>query len=873
MAIGQSDGSIILSTKVDTTGLKKNFKEMTKMAGKAFLSVSALAGAAALAITKMAVSAYADYEQLIGGVETLFGESSKKLISYAHDAFYTAGVSANDYMRQVTSFSANLIRSTGGDTEKAVEVANMALIDMSDNVNKMGSSMESVQLAYQGFAKQQYMLLDNLKLGYGGTKTEMERLLKDAEAITGVKYDISNLADVYLAIHAIQEQLGITGTTAKEAEKTISGSANMTKAAWQDVLIALAGGGDIDKAMNNLVYSITKYLENIVPVIERILMNIGVLIESSAPMLIQVLVKSIIRSIPTLVSAIYQMILGIFNGIVLGVEALFTGGTEEVARQLENSTEEMSLNVEGASDGMEQFNEETEKAVKEANKMVAGFDELNTIQKDSAQNSSGSSGGGASTSVSGVSPVGGGGASGKNIANEISETLLTIMGVVSIALIAIGLILLLFGQFKWGIGFLIAGALTLGITMKAAKKSKVGKDVAKTLSTIMGIVGGALVAIGIMLIMLGSTALGVGFIVAGAVSLIGSVATLAGFDAAEIKSVLSLIMGIAGGAMLALGIMLCVFAGPSPLSIGLIVAGAVSLASSVALNSNKIIESLRGPIGVITAIVSAALIVIGIILICTGVALPLGISLLAAGAIGLVTVVVVNWNTIVQKVKDVFNLVMNWVKTWGLLVLGIVLLFSGVGFALGLALIYQGAKNLTEAKDPKWLGFLEKVKTVWKAVKDYWNTNIAKYFTKEWWGNLAKNAINGFLKWIFNGLNKLIDKLNGFSFGLPDVLGGGRVGFNIKRLDVPQLAKGAVIPANKPFLAMLGDQKSGTNIETPLDTMVEAFNIALSNNNGGFNGRIEVPVIIDGREVLRAVRSNENAVGTQTVFGGFANAY
>jgi hypothetical protein len=172
-----------------------------------------------------------------------------------------------------------------------------------------------------------------------------------------------------------------------------------------------------------------------------------------------------------------------------------------------------------------------------------------------------------------------------------------------------------------------------------------------------------------------------------------------------------------------------------------------------------------------------------------------------------------------------------------------------------------------------WDTILSKLKSVWASIKEWWNSKVAKYFTASWWGNLAKNAINGFLKWIVNGLNKLIDKLNSFGFNLPEVLGGGRVGFNVKRLDVPQLAKGAVIPANKPFLAMLGDQKSGTNIETPLDTMVEAFNIALSNNQGGFNGRIEVPVIIDGREVLRAVRSNENAVGTQTVFGGFANAY
>lgn len=168
MAISGGDGSIVLTTKIDESGLKKglgSIKNLGATAGKAFLAISAAAGAATVAITKMAVSAYADYEQLVGGVETLFKGSAKKVLDYANDAFFTAGVSANEYMRQVTSFSASLISSTAGDTEKAADIANMALIDISDNVNKMGSSMESVTLAYQGFAKQQYMLLDNLKLG------------------------------------------------------------------------------------------------------------------------------------------------------------------------------------------------------------------------------------------------------------------------------------------------------------------------------------------------------------------------------------------------------------------------------------------------------------------------------------------------------------------------------------------------------------------------------------------------------------------------------------------------------------------------------------------------------------------------------------
>ena len=172
MAIAQGDGSIVLTTKVDESGMKKGFSSMTNMAkktastvGKAFMAISVAASAAIVAITKQAVDAYAEYEQLVGGVETLFKDSAKKVQKYAQDAYKTAGLSANEYMKQVTSFSASLIRSTANDTEKAADIANMALIDISDNVNKMGSSMESVTLAYQGFAKQQYMLLDNLKLG------------------------------------------------------------------------------------------------------------------------------------------------------------------------------------------------------------------------------------------------------------------------------------------------------------------------------------------------------------------------------------------------------------------------------------------------------------------------------------------------------------------------------------------------------------------------------------------------------------------------------------------------------------------------------------------------------------------------------------
>lgn len=218
---------------------------------------------------KQAFNNFAEYEQLVGGVDTLFKDSSNKVQDYASKAYKTAGVSANEYMETVTSFSASLLQSLGGDTSKAADIADMAMIDMSDNVNKMGSSMESVQNAYRGFAKQNYMMLDNLKLGYGGTKTEMQRLLKDAEALTGKKYDISHLSDVYEAIHAIQEEMGIAGTTQKEAMETVSGSMTAAKAAWQDVLTSIGSGKDIKKTIKNFASTAKTALKNAAPVVRQ----------------------------------------------------------------------------------------------------------------------------------------------------------------------------------------------------------------------------------------------------------------------------------------------------------------------------------------------------------------------------------------------------------------------------------------------------------------------------------------------------------------------------------------------------------------------------------------------------------------------------
>lgn len=218
-------------------------------------------------------------QQSLGGIETLFKDSADKVKGFANEAYKTTGLSANAYMENVTGFSASLLQSLGGDTNKAAETANMAMIDMSDNANKMGTSMESIQLAYQGFAKQNYTMLDNLKLGYGGTKQEMQRLLADAEKLTGVKYDINNLSDVYSAIHAIQENLDITGTTAREAATTFTGSFESMKAAAQNVLGKIAIGENVTPALQSLLETTKTFLfGNFLPMIGNILSGLGVVL-------------------------------------------------------------------------------------------------------------------------------------------------------------------------------------------------------------------------------------------------------------------------------------------------------------------------------------------------------------------------------------------------------------------------------------------------------------------------------------------------------------------------------------------------------------------------------------------------------------------
>ena len=296
-----------------------------------------VASTAVIGLGKQALDAYGNYEQLVGGVETLFKENASAVIKNASNAYKTAGMSANQYMETVTGFSASLLQSVGGDTVKAAQMADMAITDMADNANKMGTSMEMIQNAYQGFAKQNYTMLDNLKLGYGGTKSEMERLLADAQAISGIQYDISSYADVVDAIHVIQTEMGITGTTAKEASSTIQGSIASMGSAWQNLVTGLADPTqNLDQLINNFVDSVITVGDNLIPRVSMILESITKLISSLAPRLVaevpnivSQLLPSVIQGAVSIINAIVQALPQLIDAIV-GMLPQFIAGFQQI---------------------------------------------------------------------------------------------------------------------------------------------------------------------------------------------------------------------------------------------------------------------------------------------------------------------------------------------------------------------------------------------------------------------------------------------------------------------------------------------------------------------------------------------------------------
>ena len=366
---GAEKGIDDVGKKTSSLGSKvsKGLGVTAKVVGAA---VSAAAGGVA-ALATAATKSYGDYEQLVGGVETLFKESQDVVMEYANSAYKTAGLSANEYMETVTGFSASLLQSLGGDTEEAAKYADMAITDMSDNANKMGTDMSSIQYAYQGFAKQNYTMLDNLKLGYGGTKEEMERLLSDAQKLSGVEYDISSYADVVDAIHVVQTEMGITGTTAKEAATTIQGSVSSMKSAWKNLVVGIADDNqDFDKLVNNFVDSAVTAGNNLIPRIETSIKGVAKLVSSASQNVIPLAVDTIVNALPDVVSAGASLIGSLANAITGSLPTLFASAGDIVLELIDGITAKSDAIFESGSyivynliDGISKFTEKLIPAV------------------------------------------------------------------------------------------------------------------------------------------------------------------------------------------------------------------------------------------------------------------------------------------------------------------------------------------------------------------------------------------------------------------------------------------------------------------------------------------------------------------------------
>lgn len=856
--MGNHDGKVVISTALDNGGLEKGIKGVAGQLGGLTKVVVAASAAMIAAITKQAVDAYADYEQLIGGVETMFKASAGRVKQYAEDAFYTAGVSANEYLQTVTSFSASLISALAGDTAAAADVANMAMVDMSDNVNKMGTDAAMVKNAYQGFAKQNYTMLDNLKLGYGGTKTEMERLLKDAQKLSGVQYNISNLADVYSAIHVIQQELGIAGATAEEAEKTITGSANMTKAAWKNVLTAIAGGGDLDKAINNLVYSISKHFDNIVPVVERSIVGVGALIERIAPQLVQTVAVALIKAIPSLLSAVYQMIVGLANGIYQGIVALVTGTS--TSTKLSAQLNDVQASASGAASAEQDLAAGISAASKAAQKSLAGFDELNVLQDNTSSGGAGSSAGfsistgNSSETVTDVSAIG------------ETETPAAFEKFLEKANGQIGIVKENFQDaFVADVPKLKKNWKELLAELEETFSDDNVQEAFSNFETQSYETAGKIV---------GSVSSIATSFADGVVSGISdSTEELKDFNKVKLTSItdnLTNVEDTVGELAVSCADIATVFDGAD-------FSGIIELCSMlIDLVGMETLDEITG-----------------------------FLSDLTDYRLEPITENSDKIKTILEKILKITSLLVDPVKK----------LIDKISEHIRPykdTIIHQFFEDIT-AYDTKNLGdkldeiieFLDGIIAFITGDYDFeewFNNDVAPWFTKEKWEDLAKEAKRGLKgKWVEIGniltnplsllpeqfrsvfkdavnkailvLNKFITQVNkSLTFTIPTFTWEGEKKWSAKTISlgtipsVPYLAQGAVLPPNKPFMAVVGDQKNGTNIEAPLSTIQEALaNVLAEYGMGNVTIEFVGELAQLARILMPVIKKEEKRVGTGMV--------
>ena len=953
MAISGGDGSIILSTKVDTTGINKGMTSIKNIVGKVGgIMATAFSVRAIVNFAKQSTELASDLQEVQNVVDTAFGSMSYKIEQFSKTAIDKFGIS---------ELSAKKTASTYMAMGRGMGIAEDAASDMAITMTGLTADIAS----FYNISQERADVI--LKSVYTGETETLKQL--------GIV-----MTDINLQNFALSQ--GITKNISKmtQQEKTML----RYKFVLQQTALAQGDFAKTSDSWANQTRILSERWNECKKTFGQVFVAVGTLLLPAVNALITLMTK--LANITTVAAQnIYRM---------------FTGKELDIG---DASTK--------AADGMSDLGKETEKTSKKVKKSLAGFDELQIISSNIAEN--GEDAGDSLNDLGNAANVGTvpGDENGyMKEADKISAALTYIMGVVGVSLIAVGLLLLFNGNIPWGIGFIIAGAAVVGVSAAALMSGDVSQNAANALSTLMGVIGGALIAVGVILCYLQSWAWGVGFIIAGAAVLGVGMATISEFGANDVEQTIMSIQGIAAGALLAIGLMLLTFTGASPVSIGLIAAGAVlllasaaqivageaeektanmihgivaiasgamlalgiillftpaswglavglivagaaGLASEAALNWDKIIETLKGKVGAIVAIASGALLALGIILLFTPLSWGLAIGLIVAGAAGLAAVAAVNWDKIKDKIKtvmteifdwlkisavlvlgvmlcasgigfpiglalilagagqiiekadlnwdaiknkvaEVFDNILNWVKEWGLLVLGIMLVVSGVGVALGIALMIAGGANLAEAQDPTWEFIQDKIKEVWDNIKKFWNENIAVIFTKEWWLKLAKecgnglisgfeSAVNGIIKMFEEMLNWIIDGLNNIEFDVPEwvpLIGGNSFGFDIpevvfKKIQIPRLARGTVVPPNKEFAAVLGDNTQEPEVVSPISTMKQAFNEALqesSFNNTPRNNNVKIVLEMNGYELAKGIMpymNNESKrLGTSLVF-------
>ena len=770
MAIANADGSIILSTKVDTSGINKG---MSQMQGKATSLTKTFSKLGAAIASAFAIQKIIQFSNEAGQLATQTEASVQRLV----DIYGEASGAVSDFIDQnaralgmsksaAASFSSvygNLF-SVWADQATNAELTNRYLNMTAVVASKTGRTVEDVQERVRSGLLGNTEAIEDLGIFVNVKTIEMTDAFQ--RMANGKSWEqLDAYTQQQIRSMAILEQ-----ATAKYGDEVADTSAtirNRFNAAYQD----------FQNSWGNIVNTV------LLPVLETLTQ--------------------------------------IFDIATKGLNALSgrSGQILENVELQEENTDKTAENIEEQTKNQKELN-------KELKKSLAGFDDIQILSANTADNTSG----GLDSGLQGLGgDLGGTAPDGSADVEKIDSTLTAIMGVVGVSLAALGCILLFTGHIGWGLGFLIAGAGMFAVTAAT----------------------------------LGDDAI-----------------------AQETKNALSNALIIAGAVAILIGILLCM-ASQWGMGIGLILIGVASIVTPVALNWDGIKEQLQGSLGGWLALGGVIAIVLGILL-CFTAMLPLGIGLIVLGAAAVVAPVVANWDAISNKITEIFTEFAGIIAVAGvaLIVLGIILCCTGVGIGLGIGLILAGAAGLATVVAVNWDAIVGWVQSAWDAVVVFWNRYIAPVFTAEFWLDLGKTCINGLISgfesgingiiWAFESMiNWIVDGLNKISFDIPDWLGGGSFGINLPRanfgrVSIPRLAQGAVIPPNREFLAVLGDQKQGTNIEAPLQTIVDAFNIALSQNGGNFGGgNTEVILEIDGREFGRAVVEQGNRenrrIGTRLV--------